>query len=108
MMSHENWGLLQIGITNNPDKRLSKHRSLGWELLDLKGPYQGDVAQGWENSILKLLRTKNVKYGQPKDRRMKNNEDNSLNRNLVLESWVKSSYDVSSLKELMEQVRNEE
>jgi hypothetical protein len=108
MMSHEDWGLLQIGISNNPEKRLSKHRSLGWELIDLKGPYQGDVAQGWENSILKLLSTKKVKYGHPKDRRMKKKENNSLNLNLGLESWVKSSYDVSSLKELMEQVQNEE
>ena len=108
MMSHEDWGLLQIGISNNPEKRLSKHRSLGWELIDLKGPYQGDIAQGWENSILKLLSTKKVKYGHPKDRRMKKEENNSLNLNLGLESWVKSSYDVSSLKELMEQVQNEE
>ncbi len=32
-LSHPNWEMLQIGITNVPDDRLGSHKRLGWEVL---------------------------------------------------------------------------
>lgn len=35
-VSHTDWEMLQIGITNDPDKRIKEHKRLGWMLLELR------------------------------------------------------------------------
>jgi len=62
-LKHDSWGLFQIGITNNLKERLSKHMNRGWSLVDTRGPYPGDVARGWEVSILKMLHRKGAELG---------------------------------------------
>ena len=34
-LSHPNWEMLQIGITNVPDDRLGSHKKLGWDAVEI-------------------------------------------------------------------------
>ena len=98
-LSHPDWEMLQIGITNVPDDRLSTHKRLGWEVLELKGPMNGDLARQWETDILRMLRKKNAIVGST---------EIAGRFTGYTESWTKNSFPVSSLKELMEIVRSNE
>jgi hypothetical protein len=55
-LSHPHWKMLQIGITNVPDDRLGKHQRLGWKVIELRGPMDGQLAQQWETAILRMLK----------------------------------------------------
>jgi hypothetical protein len=91
--------MLQIGITNVPDDRLSTHRRLGWEVLELRGPMNGDLARQWETDILRMLRAKKAIVG---------NTEIAGRFTGYTESWLKNSYPVTSLKELMNLVQDNE
>ena len=98
-LSHPDWEMLQIGITNVPDDRLSIHKRLGWEVLELRGPMNGDLARQWETDILRMLRRKKAIVGST---------EISGKFTGYTESWMMKSFPVSSLKELMEIVRADE
>jgi hypothetical protein len=98
-LSHPDWEMLQIGITNVPDDRLSTHRRLGWEVLELRGPMNGDLARQWETDILRMLRNENAVVGHT---------EIAGKFTGYTESWMRASFPVSSLKELMELVRSDE
>ena len=55
---HSEWEMFQIGITNVPDDRLNRHRKLGWEVLELRGPMDGHLTQQWETAILRMLKAR--------------------------------------------------
>jgi hypothetical protein len=93
---HPDWEMLQIGITNVPADRLKTHKSLGWKVLELRGPMNGDLARQWEADILRMLRKRNAVVGTT---------DIAGKFTGYTESWMKSSFPASSLKELMECVR---
>jgi len=91
-IKNERWQMLQIGITNVPDDRLSKHSRLGWELIELRGPMDGHLTQQWETAILRMLKAKGA----------------DLSNNKIAgkfdgysEAWSKSTFEVKSIKELM-------
>jgi DNA-directed RNA polymerase subunit RPC12/RpoP len=98
-LEHDDWEMLQIGITNVPDGRLALHRRLGWKLLELRGPMNGDLARQWETDILRMLRKTNAELGNSKI---------AGHFSGFTESWMKASYPAKSLKELMESVRNQD
>jgi hypothetical protein len=98
-LSHPDWEMLQVGITNVPDDRLSTHKRLGWEVLELRGPMNGDLARQWETDILRMLRKKSAIVGST---------EIAGRFTGYTESWMKESFPVNSLKELMEIVRSEE
>jgi hypothetical protein len=98
-LSHPDWEMLQIGITNVPDDRLSTHKRLGWEVLELKGPMNGDLARQWETDILRMLRKKNAIVGST---------EIAGRFTGYTESWMKHTYPASSLKELMNLVQDNE
>jgi len=64
LLAHETEGLLQVGITGDPETRLRAHRGNGWEPLDIRGPMDGHLAKQWETDILDLLRSKGVPLGR--------------------------------------------
>ena len=99
LLNHPLWEMLQIGITNFPDDRLSNHRKLGWELIELRGPMDGLIAREWETSILKMLRRHGAKLGSA---------DVVGKFDGYTEAWVKRSYEVRSLRELMDVVKQDE
>ena len=91
-LTHPDWEMLQIGITNVPDKRISEHRTLGWQLLEIRGPMDGHLTQQWETAILRMLKAKGA----------------DLSNNKIAgkfdgysEAWSKSTFEVESIKELM-------
>ena len=63
LVRHESWGMLQIGISNNPKSRLAKHKGKGWTLVDLKGPMTGDYVSLLESEALDCLRKRGAELG---------------------------------------------
>ncbi|MDA2996716.1 MAG: zinc-ribbon domain-containing protein [Actinomycetota bacterium] len=98
-MEHPDWEMFQIGITNVPDDRLAIHKRLGWQVLELRGPMNGDLARQWETDILRLLRKKDAAVG---------NTEIAGRFTGYTESWIKASFPVNSLKELMNLVKDNE
>jgi hypothetical protein len=93
LIKHIPWGMLQIGITNSPRSRLSKHRQKGWVQIDIIGPIEGRKAKNIETNILKYLKFRNVKFA---------NKVGGVKFDGWTEAWNKSTFDVSSIKELMQ------
>jgi len=86
------WLMFQIGITNNPDRRLSEHAKNGWKVIELRGPMDGQLAKQWESSILRMLKAKGADLSNKK---IAGRFDG------YSESWSKSTFEVKSIKELM-------
>jgi hypothetical protein len=89
---HHDWEMLQIGITNVPDDRLKRHNSLGWELIELRGPMDGYLTQQWETAILRMLKAKGADLSNSK---IAGKFDG------YSEAWCKSTFEVKSINELM-------
>ena len=98
-LRHELWGLLQIGISNAPGDRLSTHRRSGWQVIELRGPMPGDVAYGWEQSILKALTDRDVSLSPAHI---------AGTFSGYTESWIEEDFPASSLKELIALVHGDE
>jgi hypothetical protein len=95
-LSHPDWGMLQIGITNVPDDRLATHKRLGWTVMELRGPMKGDLTRQWETDILRMLRANKAIVG-----------DTTIAGKFTgyTESWLKKSFPIESLRDLMKLVR---
>jgi hypothetical protein len=99
-MEHESFGYLQIGITNFPEDRLKHHRKFGWELLQLRGPMDGQLTANWETSILRMLRAKNAQMGPGKSDMDKISKADSK-AFVGTEMWLRASFQANSINELM-------
>ena len=91
-LNHSDWEMFQIGITNVPDDRISRHKRLGWELLELRGPMDGHLTQHWETAILRMLKARGADLSNSK---IAGKFDG------YSEAWSKSTFEVKSIKELM-------
>ena len=98
-LEHPDWEMFQIGITNFPDDRLATHMHLGWKVVELKGAMDGHIAREWETDILRMLRNKHAIVGST---------EIAGKFTGYTESWLRESFKVSSLKELMNFVRTDE
>lgn len=98
-LGHEYWQMLQIGITNNLNDRLSDHKQLGWEILEVRGPMDGLLAQSWETSILRMLKAKGADLA---------NSEIAGKFDGYSEAWSKSKLSVESISELMALTENHE
>lgn len=93
LIEHDAWDLLQIGITNNPEDRLTRHGRLGWTVIELRGPMDGHTTRELETAILRLLRSKNVTMANKTDRSKFDG---------WAESWERRSFPTRRLRELIE------
>jgi len=84
--------MLQIGITNNPEKRLASHKKLGWDVIENRGPMDGHLTQQWETAILRMLKAKGADLS---------NKEIAGKFDGYSEAWSKSTFPVKSIKELM-------
>jgi len=84
--------MLQIGITNVPDIRLSKHKKKGWKLIEIRGPMDGLLTQKLETSILQMLKASGADLSNSK---IAGKFDG------YSEAWSRSKFPVKSIKELM-------
>lgn len=98
-LQHPRWEMLQIGITNVPDKRLQTHKKLGWEVIELRGPMDGLIAQKWETSILKMLKRSGAKLAT---------QGVAGKFEGYTEAWLTASFPADSLKYLMNKVLDDE
>ena len=98
-LQHPRWEMLQIGITNVPDKRLQTHKKLGWEVIELRGPMDGLIAQKWESSILKMLKRNGAKLAT---------QEVAGKFEGYTEAWLTASFPADSLKYLMKKVHDDE
>ena len=92
-LSHPDWEMFQIGITNNPDNRLESHRGLGWEALEIRGPMDGHLTQQWETAILRMLKATGADLSNSK---IAGKFDG------YSEAWSQSTFQAKSIKELMQ------
>ena len=98
-LKHEEWGMYQIGISNDIDRRLKKHTSRGWELIELRGPMDGLITREWEKSILQMLTRHGARLGP---------EEVTGRFDGYTEAWITESFQASSLGDLMDAVRRDE
>ena len=91
-LSHPEWELFQIGITNNPNKRVGTHLKSGWEVIEIRGPMDGHLTQQWETAILRLLRSEGADLS---------NSSVAGKFDGYSEAWSKSLFEVETISELM-------
>jgi len=99
LLFHARWQVYKIGISNSDIDRTNKHKSHGWELMGMRGPMDGLLAYGWEQSILKMLKNQGAAIG---------GSDIAGKFDGYTESWVANSFPVESITNLMDLVRDEE
>ena len=98
-LEQENWGMLQIGISNEPEVRLKTHGSTGWSAREVRGPMPGEIAYQWEQDILHALKRRNVVLGP---------ENIAGKFDGYTEAWIQEDFPAKSLTELMQLVHNDE
>jgi hypothetical protein len=98
---HESLELLQIGISNKVDERINYHKRFNWEIIEVYGPIDGLLAQEWETSILRMLRSSGAKMGPRKDKIFIKSLGEDRDKFVGTEIWSKSTFPVKSIKELM-------
>ena len=91
LVEHEMWGLLQVGISNTPERRLTAHQRRGWVVLDVRGPMEGLLARAWEQDILEALRDIGADVGT---------DAIAGKFDGYTESWRRETYPVKRLSEL--------
>jgi hypothetical protein len=91
-LSHQSWDMYQIGISNVPNRRISDHKKLDWEVIEIRGPMDGHLTQQWETAILRMLKAKGADLSNSK---IAGKFDG------YSEAWSKSTFPVKSIKELM-------
>ena len=103
LMRHPEWLLQQIGITNHIEDRLKKHASNGWEVLDIRGPMDGFLIQHWEASILGWLSFRNIARASSGT-----SESPDFGNPNAGEAWQESDLNVTSLRDIMDLVEEDE
>jgi|LauGreDrversion4_2_1035121.scaffolds.fasta_scaffold51794_2 hypothetical protein len=85
-------GLFQLGISNDPESRLATHMKNGWEVMDVRGPMDGQTTRDLESQLLRFLREQKAKFA---------NKQQYKKFDGWSESWVQSSFQVSLISELI-------
>ena len=95
LLTHPEWELLQIGITNVPEQRLHKHEGSGWTTLDVRGPMDGQLTRDLETGILKALKKRGAVFAKA----------TGLNKfDGWSEAWTEKSYHAVKLSQLIDLV----
>jgi hypothetical protein len=99
LIDHFDLQMFQIGITNFPDKRLDKHGRSGWEIIDLRGPMDGHLTQQLETNCLHALEKRGAVLGHKA-------EIDKFDG--YSEAWTKASLNVTSIKQILDWVYEDE
>jgi hypothetical protein len=91
--------MFQIGITNYPEQRLGKHAKAGWEIVELRGPMDGYLTQQLETSCLHSLEKRGAILGH---------KAGIEKFDGYSEAWTKASLKVTSIKQLLDWVYEDE
>jgi predicted GIY-YIG superfamily endonuclease len=100
LVYHEGWDLIQIGLTNKPENRLTDHRRTGFDsVLDIRGPMEGVLAQDLERRSLHSLKKRGAHFSNKTDARKFDGYS---------EAWTKASLNVTSIKQILDWVYEDE
>jgi len=91
--------MFQIGITNFPDDRLAKHKRGGWEVIELRGPMDGHLTQKLETDCLHALEKRGAILGH---------KAGIEKFDGYTEAWTKKSLNVTSIKQILDWVYEDE
>jgi hypothetical protein len=84
--------MVQIGISNYPETRLGQHGKRGWEVIEVRGPMEGHLAQQLETAILHAVERRGAVLGHKAE--IEKFDGYS-------EAWTKDSLTVTSFKQLL-------
>jgi len=99
LIDHDGHEMFQIGITNKPDDRLGDHKGRGWEVIELRGPMDGHLTRQLETSCLRAIGKRGAIRGHKAG--IKKFDGYS-------EAWTKASLKVSSIKQILDWVYEDE
>ena len=95
LIQHDEWKMLQIGKTTQPQVRLESHGRLGWHLIELRGPLEGHHIQELETLALRSLKERGAKFA---------NYAGVPAFDGWTEAWTKESLNVTSIKQILDWV----
>ncbi len=98
-IDHFELEMFQIGITNFPDSRLNNHGRRGWEVIELRGPMDGQLTRQLETNCLHALEKRGAILGH------KAGIDKFDGYS---EAWTKASLNVTSIKQILDWVYEDE
>jgi len=98
-IDHDALEMFQVGISNVPDDRLGRHVQRGWEVLEVRGPMEGHLAQQLETAILHAVERRGAVLGHKA--RIEKFDGYS-------EAWTKASLAVASIRQLLDWVYEDE
>jgi hypothetical protein len=98
-VDHFDLHMFQIGITNFPDNRLNDHKRAGWEVIELRGPMDGQLTRQLETNCLHALEKRGAILGH---------KAGIEKFDGYSEAWTKASLNVSSIKQIMDWVYEDE
>ena len=100
LISNDDRDLIQVGLTNSPENRLTDHRRNGFDsVLDIRGPMEGVLAQDLERKSLRALKMRGAEFSKRRD---PDKFDGHT------ETWTRSSLNVGSIKQLLDWVYEDE
>jgi hypothetical protein len=92
-LQHDEWEMLQVGITNYPTRRIHEHELLGWTALEVRGPMDGYLANDLETGILRALKKRGARFAH---------KAGGSRFDGWSEAWLRHSLDVASMRELLD------
>ena len=98
-IDHFDLHMFQIGITNFPDDRLGDHKRRGWEVIELRGPMDGQLTRQLETNCLHALEKRGAILGH---------KAGIEKFDGYSEAWTKKSLNVTSIKQILDWVYEDE
>ena len=98
-IDHFDLDMFQIGITNSPDNRLNNHGRHGWEVIELRGPMDGQLTRQLETNCLHALEKRGAILGH---------KAGIEKFDGYSEAWTKASLNVTSIKQILDWVYEDE
>jgi len=94
-IDHDAIQMFQVGISNIPSTRLAQHSKRGWEVIEVRGPMEGHLAQQLETAILHAIERRGAVLGHKAQ--IEKFDGYS-------EAWTKDSLAVTSFKQILDWV----
>jgi hypothetical protein len=91
--------MFQIGISNAIQDRIQKHSRSGWEILEVRGPMDGFLTKQLETSCLNAAKKRGAIFG---------NKAGINKFDGYTEAWTKASLSVTSIKQILDWVYEDE
>jgi hypothetical protein len=99
LVDHDEIAMFQIGISNFLENRLAEHKRRGWEVIELRGPMDGRLTQQLETSCLHALEKRGAILGH---------KAGIEKFDGYSEAWTKASLNVTSIKQILDWVYEDE